>query len=649
MTATTPNTVSSASPGARPHWFTAGLGPVLFAGAWLTALFFNGEWLPALAVSLLMLALWSAEVLGANLHAGFRPGDPFLPAAMALYLLWLGIAAAFSAIPYLSSLNLWWLGVLPGAFLISWLDPRREAFLDHTLALLKTAGVILAGVALWQHLITGEPPAGPFHTRNSLAALLALLAIPLWTDTLQGEGRTRLAAAAGLFLLLLTIGIIQSRGALLGLATGITLLIGLGFDRRAANRWRLPVTILVAAMFAAWAISLGQPASGSDLVQRMISLGNVEQAGRSRFLIWEPAWRLFLEHPLLGTGPGTYFMVIPPWLDAADRSAHFYVHNDYLQIALETGLPGLISLLLIGLAALRLLFTRLPLAPRGSADRLALVTPFAAVVAVAVHSLFTFNLYIVPTTLLAALLLARLHATAARLDGAPWRQSPLRHLRPALFRALQVVVVAAVAFHFVRLSLGDLALEEGRRLAAAGQADTAHRRLLDARRLSPAVDSPWFTDADLLRRSAQLLADRHELARPLLEEALETVEAAITRNPFRPQSHYIRGEILRQMNPDDPEAVAAWRTALARDPRYLPARNALVRHHLARQDRAGALARLREGLDYYYSPSADGFAEYLELAERLFRENGETTLADRLRRNRERLALMRRDGEGGAP
>ena len=623
------------------HW----IGPLLVAGAWNAALFFNGENLIAFATGLILLALWLVHSLAAARRDGMRIGDPWLPLAALVFLFWLGVNGLFSQVPHLSRLNLFWVGVLPGSFLIAWLVPKREGFLERTLLLLKLGGIVLAAAALWQLLVLGDDPAGTFRTRNSLAALLNMLALLLLADVLRASGQRRGLAATGLFVMLVTVGAIQSRGAWLGLATGLALMLLLDLRRDALPRWRLPAVVFSAAFLVALAISASHPVSGTDVLARAASLGNVPDAGHTRFVIWEPAWRLFLQHPWLGTGIGTYFMVIPPWLDPADTSAHFYVHNDYLQLLVETGIPGLAAFLLIMLAALRLAYTGL--ARRGGQDsgRRELAATLAALASLAVHSLFTFNLYIVPSTMLAGLLLARLHELASGNEGRSIR--PFRTWRSPVFRFLLVAIVLLTVLHFGRLALGERALDSGRRLAEQSRLEEAHARFLQAQRLVPQMDGPWYTDADLLRRSAEALHDRPDLARALLAEARQTIDVALARNPLRPQSHDILARILSRQDPADPAAERAWLTALRRDPRYLPARNALARRYLDTDRNAAALALLRAGLRYRYPPASRELADYLDLLERTARQQGDTHLADAAARRRAELASSSLSTEGG--
>ena len=615
------------------------VAPLLLLAAGFSALFFNGERIAALAACIIFLTLWLTVVLQAVRSQGLRPGIPWLPLAMGAFLLWLIVSSLFSQVPYLSWLNVWWMGILPGVFLIAWLDPGRETTLQRALDVFTTMAVLLALYALWQHLARGEEPLGTFRTRNSLAALLTLPAFHLLgrLPSMPKPNARRWAAAAALYVLTTTIGVIQSRGAWLGFGIGFVLLLGLVCQRRAARRWLLPVGILVAATVTAYGLSLWRPVSGHDLLQRAVSLTDAPAAGYSRFVIWAPALRLFLQHPLTGTGPGTYFMVIPPWLDPADSSAHFYVHNDYLQVALETGLPGLLALMAVMFASLHLLLHGLRRFPRHHPQRLLLASAFSGVLAVAIHSFFTFNLYIVPTMLLAALFLARLHTLVSPAEPTGRH---LLSLRPTIFRFLQATLVAGVAWHFGTLVAAQQALARGRALAAAADLERAHESLVLAQRLAPAMDNPWLTDADLLQRSARLLPDRPNLAADLLDRARKKATEALHRNPYRPQSHAVLARIHQQRQ-QPAQALAAWQRALDVDPRFLPARIALARGWLARHRPDRALAILRAGLPYRYRLNDGHLTDYMRLTERTARAQGQIPLADRLQDRIRQLETMR--------
>jgi O-antigen ligase len=153
---------------------------------------------------------------------------------------------------------------------------------------------------------------GSFFTAqpNMLAAVLAL-PIP-FTAFVAGESsvdrRSRVLAAAALFLLLLAFVYTFSRGTWLALAVALVV-TGLVVNRRALAIGLIASVIAVATAFAAprglllpvgsqWSIDVGNATLGRI---EAISAGNDQ---RIKFI--QNALPILIEHPIVGTGPGTY-------------------------------------------------------------------------------------------------------------------------------------------------------------------------------------------------------------------------------------------------------------------------------------------------------------------------------------------------------
>src|SRR5262245_59331856 len=87
----------------------------------------------------------------------------------------------------------------------------------------------------------------------------------------------------------------------------------------------------------------------------------------ARFDYWRAAIQVTKSHPLFGTGPGT-FQIPYEQIKRPDAEMSRLVHNDYLQQASHSGLPGfllyttfIVSALTLGL---RSVLTSSPLSPR---------------------------------------------------------------------------------------------------------------------------------------------------------------------------------------------------------------------------------------------------------------------------------------------
>ena len=152
-----------------------------------------------------------------------------------------------------------------------------------------------------------------------------------------------------------------------------------------------------------------------------------------------------------------------------------------------------------------------------------------------------------------------------------------------------------------------------------------------AQTLAPWGDSAFYADADLLRKSAQLLTARSRLAEGLLHEAQTLLARAEQLNPLRPQTPYIRGLVLEMVSPDTPTTIIqAYETALERNPRFLPARTALARYLIKHDQPELARRYLWNGLAYSYRQLSPAYLELLEMSLAMANQMGNKELATQL-------------------
>jgi len=101
---------------------------------------------------------------------------------------------------------------------------------------------------------------------------------------------------------------------------------------------------------------------------------------------WRAAIQAFAERPIYGYGPGT-FMVTYKRLKSPDSEMTRLVHNDYLQQACDSGLPGFLTFFTFVAASLWLLYRR----SRSDPTRFAI---WLSLLGVSAHGMVEFNLYI---------------------------------------------------------------------------------------------------------------------------------------------------------------------------------------------------------------------------------------------------------------
>jgi O-antigen ligase len=230
-----------------------------------------------------------------------------------------------------------------------------------------------------------------FTTPNTLATALNLGLMPVLAYYLLGYGGR---GVYGLTLLLFAALLAtQSRGGYLGLLAGIVFLVTFVGHTSVVTQWLRYravavgfLGILVFFKLYAW---LGLASWSMDAVFATFSHGDSSY----RWEIYQLVWHGLAENLWLGIGYfnfGYYFEVhkVPPFLDGRT----FFVHSDYLQFALETGLLGLGLFLLLIVAVYGQLFKFRRQAM--TEQRLPLILSAAAITTMLAHALVDYPFYI---------------------------------------------------------------------------------------------------------------------------------------------------------------------------------------------------------------------------------------------------------------
>ncbi len=154
------------------------------------------------------------------------------------------------------------------------------------------------------------------------------------------------------------------------------------------------------------------PLVSSGVTSNTSAPGPAEESLEHRILPAIDGLGIVREHPLLGTGGGTFFVTYMAHA-RADRGFFNHAHNDYLEIAADTGLTGLAALGSLAVLSLAACLHVL----RGRRNRAARAAAFAAlmgIVCIGLHSFVEFNLQIPAVAMLFSAIVA-LPFAAARL------------------------------------------------------------------------------------------------------------------------------------------------------------------------------------------------------------------------------------------
>ena len=351
---------------------------------------------------------------------------------------------------------------------------------------------------------------------------------------------------------------------------------------------------------------------------------------------------MLMDAPWWGVGLGTYWLHWPPYRHPQDDSAGFYVHNDYLQIWIETGLPGFLLLLAVYVAVF-IMFVRLVRHPgTPPAARVEAAGLFGGLLVIAVHTFFDFDLYIHPIQLVMGLVLIRLHALyLAYVPADILVIQPAQRIGRRAYRVISFLVLLPPLMYFAALGGSAVLTYKARDLMTQARWVDASETLSRAAQLMPTSDLIPITHADMLRQAITQLPRGATERTILFREALVLLEDAEKQNPFRPQIFFIRG-LLYNQNPDLADgdwaalATRAYATALKRDPLAFWAREAYAGLLLRQGKLKQAKEVLEAGIDYRYAGNA--VVRYYSLLARVRRETGETERAAALEKKISELA-----------
>jgi len=391
-----------AAHGGVEDWARAVLetGAGLLFLAWSVRLYFNREEHPVFSPLLLPLVTLLLIVLG---QLFFRWTASPYHTRIELLLLLADLIVLFLAVQAFRTLEDWrgfvWFGMIFG-FVVS-----LFAILQHLTS---------NGKLYWfREIRSGGIPFGPYVNRNHFAGfvelVLPLALIPLVLGRVRRErwpvvGLCAVLPIGALFLSASRGGIV-SFGAELGVLALVLIL------RRTMGKQLLAgaAVLLVALLLVSW-LGVGQ------ILERLSSVQLLEVTAGKRASMRRDTWRIFLDHPFLGTGLGTLQTVFPPYETLYDGKIVNHTHNDYLEALAETGIAGgLCCAWFLGVLLSESL-KRLRQLNNSFAGALQLAG-FIACCGFLVHSLVDFNLHI-PANAMLFFLMAHL-ATVELPQAAP--------------------------------------------------------------------------------------------------------------------------------------------------------------------------------------------------------------------------------------
>jgi len=378
-----------------------------------------------LEIGAALLLIWWAFLFATGTAPALRWNWLLGPVAGLWGVAVLQYLTGLSAVPFLTKIEILKLSALG---ILLFLALQAFESLEHWhgfVWFLLGLGFVVAGLGILQYftfngklywfreLRYGGIPFGPYVNRNHFAGLMELI-VPTGISVfvLRAFDRERLPLVA--VLMLLPVGALfmaASRGGLVAFFVEVGLLLILAFLVR-RGRGEVAggaVVLLLATALVAW-LGVG-PALERFSTYRQLELGE-----NRRVEMAKDTWRMFIAHPILGTGLGTLQETFPRYETIYDGLVINHAHNDYVEALAETGIIGGLFCASFLVILFRGSWIRLRRA-KNTMDSAFHVGAFSACCGLLVHSLVDFNLHI-PSNALLFLLQAAL-ATSATPSSRP--------------------------------------------------------------------------------------------------------------------------------------------------------------------------------------------------------------------------------------
>ncbi len=201
---------------------------------------------------------------------------------------------------------------------------------------IKNYEIILIGIIEEKVARTTSFMSDPNHYAT---ALITMIPFPIYYFIITKSKILKIALMIGVLLVLFSIFITFSRGALISLF--IMILYMLYRERRI----KLVFIILLGVIIVILVISLFFPVFIEHFVQRMETLtGGIDYSVSQRMLVLNGGIDMFLSHLLTGVGAGNFLTHSTAYSHLTDAK---YAHNSFLEVGAELGIVGISLFLLI--------------------------------------------------------------------------------------------------------------------------------------------------------------------------------------------------------------------------------------------------------------------------------------------------------------
>lgn len=262
---------------------------------------------------------------------------------------------------------------------------------------------------------------GPYVNHNDFAGLMEMLipiaAVYVLSRTYGDQHQVLLAFAACVPIGALLLS--ASRGGFVSLVGEALIFAAILWKRMPEHKSRNPLLIGALGVIAATLLFFWM--APRHVTSRLGTVANVVQAPEAtygdRMHVAFDSLLIFRNHPVIGTGLGSFGSVFPAYQTFPTNQLYPYAHNDYAQALAETGILGALIILAALILFFRLAFRNLRERLEGEAGWIQLGAA-VGVCGLLIHSFVDFNLHIPANAAWFAVCVALSTASAASIRSA---------------------------------------------------------------------------------------------------------------------------------------------------------------------------------------------------------------------------------------
>jgi len=451
--------------------------------------------------------------------------------------------------------------------------------------------------------------SGPFENRNVLASFL-VFTMPVSAGFLFEKIGKKMKIMIGLGAIITLVALIytRTRGAWVGLIGAMAIFVctklaaegGMKKIFTSLVNKKVLVIIFLTVICLGLLIRYDYKKQTTSFTKKFLSIADLKDpATRHRFVMWHTGIDIIKEHPVLGTGIGTFKKIHPKYQSKYLRTEKYgifqglsrFAHNDYLEMTANTGILGLGTFLWLIVTLYWIGLKKLKQKNQSRYSPNLLIITLSSLTAVVIHSFFHYSFYLPTTSMLFWLWLGLLNTDGTKLEETK------KSIRPSIVRQGATVLITIFLLLWVaKPFMASLYFDRAGYYSITGDYDRAIAMYKKSIKLNPDDESARnnlgniYRDIGLYREALKeyeealkinpYLVEAHNnlgilyVKRGLYDEAIEEYMLAIEINPNLAGVHNNLGNTYRKKGLYD-QALNEYREAVSLDGRFAEAYNNL--------------------------------------------------------------------------